>query len=570
MLHRQFGKFSSGVRTDPKGVSGLFFFSAFLLVNGKIWTGDSQKPTAQALAVANDTIAAVGTDEEILKIGGGRTLVVDLEGKLVLPGFNDAHVHFLAGGQSLTGPQLRLAKSAEDFRNILGDFAKHQPHGTWILHGEWDNQSWSDKALPTHELIDSVTSHWPVLVSHTDGDMALANSVALEKAGITANTKDVEGGVIVRDERGNPTGILKGAAQDLVRKCIPSPTDEAIREAIRAAQTYANSHGVTSVQDMSASPAVLRVYQQMMRDGELRVRISGHQPLGEWKRLADVGVSADFGNFWLHIGGLIGLADGSVSSGTALFQKPYSDDPKNSGIPGPELSNSKQLWQDIREADAAGLQVTVQASGDKANREVLNLYERLQWEKGSRDRRLRIEHAEHLSGRDIQRFADLHVIPSVQPYQCIDDGRWLEARIGKDRAKTAFPFHTLLQKGTILAFGSDWPSEPIDPLLGIYAAVTRRTLDGQHPDGWIPEQHITVEDAVRAYTIGSAFASFEDEIKGSIKPGKLADLVVLSDDIFSIDPLKIPDVRIQAVIVGGRLVMGDLPRKKDASGLLIR
>jgi predicted amidohydrolase YtcJ len=213
MLHRQFRKFSRGVRTDRQGVGSLFFFSAFLLVNGKIWTGDPQKPIVQAIAVANETIAAVGTDEEILKIGGGRTLVVDLQGKLVLPGFNDAHVHFLDGGQSLSGPQLRFAKSGEEFRDIIAEFAKHQSHGTWILHGEWDNENWSKRDLPTRELIDSVTSHWPVFVNRTDGDMALANSVALEKAGITASTKDVEGGVIVRDEGGNPTGILKGAAQ---------------------------------------------------------------------------------------------------------------------------------------------------------------------------------------------------------------------------------------------------------------------------------------------------------------------------------------------------------------------
>jgi predicted amidohydrolase YtcJ len=351
---------------------------------------------------------------------------------------------------------------------------------------------------------------------------------------------------------------------------IPPPTDDAIRDAIRAAQSYANSHGVTSVQDMSAVPQVLRVYESMLKDGELHVRISGHQPLSDWKRLADVGVTAGFGNQWLHIGALIGLADGSVSSDTALFHKPYANDSKNSGIPSPDLSNSKQMWADIRDADAAGLQIAIQANGDKANREILNLYERLAWETESRDRRLRVEHAEHLASRDIERFAAQHVIASMQPYHCIDDGRWTETRVGSERAKTAFAFRSLLQKGTTLAFGSDWPFEPMSPLLGIYAAVTRRTLDGKHPDGWISEQEITVEQAVRAYTIGSAFASFEDGLKGSIKPGKLADLVVLSDDIFTIDPQKIPDVKVQATIVGGRLVMGNLPRKRDASGLLIR
>ncbi|HEX4772775.1 MAG TPA: amidohydrolase [Bryobacteraceae bacterium] len=558
------------MRTDRQGVSSVFFFSAFLLVNGKIWTGDPQKPTVQAVAVVNETIAAVGTDEEILKLGGGKTVVVDLLGKLVLPGFNDAHVHFLEGGQSLNGPQLRYVKSAEEFRDTLGEFAKRQPRGSWILGGEWDNEDWSKKDLPTQELIDAATNHWPVFVTRTDGDMSLANSVALEKAGINSKTKDVEGGVIVRDERGNPTGILKGEAQDLLRRVIPPATVEAIRDALRAAQTYANSHGVTSVQDMSATPEVLRAYESMLKDGELHVRVSGHQALADWKRLADVGVTANFGNPWLHIGALTGLADGSVRSGTALFQKPYSDDSKSSGTPSTELLHSKQMWGDIRDADAAGLQIAIDASGDKANHEILNLYERLAWEKGSRDRRLRIEQAEHLSVHDMDRFAALHVVASMQPYHCIDDGRWTESRVGPERAKTAFAFRSLLHKGTILAFGSDWPFEPISPLLGIYAAVTRRTLDGKHPEGWIPEQEITVEEAVRAYTIGSAFASFEDEVKGSIKPGKVADLVVLSDDIFKIDPQKIPDVKVQATIVGGRLVTGELPRRRDASGLLIR
>jgi predicted amidohydrolase YtcJ len=569
MLHRQLGKLLRRLRAIRSSI-GNVFFSALLLVNGKIWTGDPQKPIVQAIAISGDRIAAVGSDEEILKLGGGKVPVGDLQGKLVLPGFNDAHVHFFAGGRALAGPQLRTAKSAEDFRDTLAEFAKHQPHGHWIQNGEWDNQNWSNTDLPTHDLIDPVTRHWPVFVSRMDGHMGLANSVALEKAGIDKNTKDVPGGAIVRDDRGNPTGILKDAAQTLLTKVIPPPADEEIRDAIRAAQTYANAQGVTSVQDMSASAEIVRVYQLMLKDGELHVRIAGHQPLTEWKRQADVGVTADFGNEWVHIGGVKGFADGSLGSGTALFFKPYSDDPKNSGIPSAELSDPKQMWLNIRDADAAGLQIAVHAIGDKANHEILNMYERLEWERGNRDRRLRIEHAQHLTPADIQRFAALHVIASMQPYQCIDDGRWAEKRIGPERAKTTFAFHSLLSAGAILAFGSDWPVVQMSPLMGIYAAVTRQTLDGKHPDGWAPEQKITVADAVRAYTIGSAFASYDDQMKGSLKPGKLADLIVLSDDIFSIDAAKIPSVKVEATIVGGRLVMGQLPRKTDPSGLLLR
>lgn len=570
MLHRQLRKLRGGLRADRPGLGGAFLFSAFLLINGRVWTGDPQNPIAQALAVSEDKIVAVGTDADILKLSNGKVPVVDLLGKLVLPGFNDAHVHFLAGGQALSGPQLREARSPEEFRDTLAEFAKQRPRGQWILNGNWDNQNWSNKSLPGRELIDPVTRHWPVFVSRMDGHMALANSVALEKAGIDKNTKDVAGGVIVRDDRGNPTGLLKDAAQELVTKVIPPLSEDAMREAIRAAQAYANAQGVTSVQDMSAAPALVRLYADMWKAGELHVRISGHQPLPDWRRLADVGITADFGSNWLHLGGLKGFADGSLGSGTALFLKPYSDEPKNAGIASAELSNPKQMWLDIRDADAAGLQIAIHAIGDKANREILNMYERLEWERGLRDRRLRIEHAQHLALNDIPRFAALHVIASMQPYQCIDDGRWAETRVGPERAKTTYAFRSLLRAGTMLAFGSDWPVVPMSPLMGIYAAVTRRTLDGKHPDGWIPEQKITVEEAVRAYTMGSAFASFDDAIKGSLKPGKLADFVVLSDDIFSIDPEKIRDVKVLATVVGGRLVIGDLPRKRDSSGLLIR
>jgi predicted amidohydrolase YtcJ len=400
--------------------------------------------------------------------------------------------------------------------------------------------------------------------------MSLANAVALQKAGINKNTKDVPGGVIVRDDHGNPTGILKDAAQSLVDKVIPPPSDSDLRDAIRAAESYANEQGVTSVQDMSLTPDLLRTYQEMLKSGELTVRISGHQPLREWKRLADEGITADFGNEWIQVGALKGFADGSVGSGTAWFLKPYSDEPKNSGIPSDELSDPAGMYRNIKGADDAGLQIAIHAIGDRANHEILNFYEKLEWSGLRRDRRLRIEHAQHLTRADIARFADLHVIASMQPYHCIDDGRWIEKRIGPERERTAYAFRSLLSAGVNMAFGSDWPVAPMSPIMGIYAAVTRRTLDGKNPGGWVPEQKISVADAVRAYTVGSAFASFDDNIKGSLVPGKLADLIVLSDDIFSIDPVKIADVKVTMTMVGGRVVMGEIPRRRDASGLLIR
>lgn len=542
-----------------------------ILSNAKIWTVDPAQPEAEAVAIAGDRIVAVGSSAEILKLKDERTHVIDLNGKRVLPGFNDAHVHFFDGGSELAGPQLRYSRSKEEFRKTLAEFVKHVPSGQWITGGEWDHEQWNPATLPDHQLIDDVTSNWPVFVSRLDGHMSLANALALKLAGVDKNTKDVPGGVIVRDARGNPTGVLKDAAQALVERVIPPPTRDQIRDAIRAAQVYVNAEGVTSVQDMSARPDVFRVYQAMAKTGELTVRISGHQPLPNYDRLAAVGITADFGSERLHIGGVKGFADGSLGSTTALMFQPYLDAPNTSGIPSAELANPAKMWANIQGADAAGLQIAIHAIGDKANRTILNFFEELERKDPDRDRRLRIEHAQHLTPEDIPRFAKLHVIASMQPYHCIDDGRWAEKRIGPERAKTTYAFRSLIDAGTTLAFGSDWPVAPASPLMGIYGAVTRKTLDGKHPDGWVPEQKITVAQAVKAYTMGSAYASFEDNIKGSITPGKLADLVVLSDDIFTIDPAKIPSVKVTMVFFNGNYIgTTAAPFTVDPSGLLIR
>ncbi len=544
----------------------------FLLTNGKFWTGNPAQPEVEAVAISGNRIVATGSNAEILRLKQADSIELDLEGRRVVPGFNDAHVHFVDGGTNLTGPQLRYAKSEAEFRDTLAEYARHRPTGTWITGGNWDHENWTPARLPTHQVIDNATRDWPVFVNRLDGHMSLANATALRLAGIDKNTKDLAGGVIVRDAEGNPTGILKDAAQELVEKVIPPPSEQRIREAIRAAQNYANAVGVTSVQDMSAAPAYFRVYQKMLHDGELRVRIAGRQPLPQWQRLAAVGLQADFGNEYLHIGGVKGFADGSLGSTTALLFKPYLDAPSTSGIASAELSNPEQMWRDIENADAAGLQIATHAIGDKANNTILGMYERVEREHGERDRRLRIEHAQHLIPSDIPRFAQLHVIASMQPYHCIDDGRWAEKRIGRERAKTTYAFRSLLDSGATLAFGSDWDVAPMSPIMGIYAAVTRRTLDGKRPGGWIPEQKITVAEAVRAYTMGSAYASFDEKIKGSIEPGKIADLAVLSDDIFSIDPVKIADTKVYLTIFDGKVIIGPEPSpyKKLPSGLLLR
>jgi predicted amidohydrolase YtcJ len=525
-----------------------------VLVNGKIWTVDDRRPEVEAVAVLGNRIAAVGSTEEIRKWIGASTKVVDLQGRRVTPGLNDSHVHFLDGGMGLASVQLRDAGTPEEFRDRIRDFTAKLPKGRWILNGNWDHENWTPPALPTRRLIDAVTPDNPVFINRLDGHMCLANSLALKLAGVTRETPDPPGGTIVRDAGGEPTGVLKDAAMNYVSKVIPSPSEDVMADAIRAALAYAAENGVSSVQDMSASPEVFGVYQKLLANGELTVRVYGLQPLSDWGRLARVGVRAWFGNDKLKIGGLKGFADGSLGSTTALFFEPYLDAPKTSGLPSDEMFPEGKMLNNILGADRAGLQVAVHAIGDRANKTVLDMFAEVEKRNGARDRRLRIEHAQHLRPEEIKRFGAERVIASMQPYHAIDDGRWAENRIGPNRAKGTYAFRSLLDAGATLAFGSDWFVAPMEPLMGIYAAVTRRTLDGKRPQGWVPEQKITVAEAVRAYTMGSAYASGDEKVKGSIEVGKLADLVVLSADIFKIDPIEIEKTKIVMTIFDGKVI----------------
>ena len=533
-----------------------------IAVHGKVWTENPRQPEAEAFAVAGHRILAVGTTGQITKLAGPNTKVLDLRGRRVVPGFNDAHVHFFWGGQSLASVRLSDVTSRGEFSERVGEFAKTRPAGEWIVDGNWDEQKWTPAELPSHEWIDQVTPDNPVWINRSDGHMMLANALAMKLAGITKNTQDVPGGVIGRDKDGNPTGIFKDAAKDLVERVMPPPSDTQVDAAILAAQSDALRNGVTSVQDMGFTGAhaadlqalVLRGYQRLLAQGKLKVRISARFPLAHYRRLSDLGLMANFGNDTLVIGSLKAFADGSLGSGTAWFFQPFNDAPGNSGLPTEELARQDEFFANMRAADRAGLHIATHAIGDRANKTILDLYERLEKENGASDRRLRIEHAQHLRPEDIPRFAQLHVIASMQPYHCIDDGRWAEKRIGHERAKTAYAFRSLLDAGAVLAFGSDWFVAPMNPLAGIYAATTRRTLDGKHPGGWIPEQKISVEEAVHAYTVGSAFAESQDEAKGSLEVGKLADFAVLSEDIFHLDPVEIENVKVEATAVGGELV----------------
>ncbi len=530
------------------------FAADLIIVNASIHTMNSAQPSAEAIAIHGNRIVAVGSSEEIKKLGGSNTRVIDAHAQLMLPGFNDAHVHFMSGGFQLSSVDLRDANTPQEFADRVRTFAAKLPPGRWMTGGDWDHERWPDAKLPTKELIDRYTPNTPVFVNRLDGHMALANSVALKLAGVTRESKDPPGGVIVRDpQTGEPTGILKDAAQSFVWKVIPASSFEEKLAAARAATNHAASLGVTSVQDMSAG-ADVSIYQALLDHGELKTRIYAVWPLPRWERLAQTGVRAHFGSAMLRTGGLKGFADGSLGSTTALFFEPYVDAPNTSGIPSDEMFPEGAMLERVRGADRAGLQVIIHAIGDRANDNILSIYEQVEREDGDRDRRFRIEHAQHLRSQDIPRFARGKVIASMQPYHAIDDGRWAEKRIGHERARTTYAFRSLLDSGATLAFGTDWTVAPLDPMLTIYAAATRRTLDGKHPDGWISEQKISVEETVRGYTIGSAFAEFQEKEKGTISPGKLADLVILTRDIFKIDPTEIKNTKVVMTIMDGRVV----------------
>ena len=527
------------------------------IVNARIWTGDDAQPWAQALVVDGATLALVGTDEDARKANAAQ--VVDAGGRLIVPGFTDAHVHFLQGGSSLASVQLRDARTREDFVARIKAFAATVPAGTWITGGNWDHSLWGGE-LPTRQWIDAVTPDHPVWINRLDGHMSLANSVALKLAGITRATKDIAGGAIVRDRNGEPTGLLKDNAKAPVDAAMPEPSVEMQDRALQAAMKYVNEQGVTTVHNMGTF-GDLAVFARAAKANALTTRIYAVTPLDQWEKLRDAvtaktyGGADERGDEWLRVGGLKGFMDGSLGSHTAAFDEPFADAPKDRGL---LLNPPEKMYEWIAGADKAGLHVMVHAIGDRAIGMLLDIFERVGKENGARDRRFRIEHTQHLRERDIPRFAKLDVTASMQPYHAIDDGRWAEQFIGK-RIATTYAFRSLLDAKARLAFGSDWYVAPATPLEGIYAAVTRRTIDDKNPDGWVPAQKITVEEALRAYTANGAYASFDESRKGTLTAGKLADLVIVDRDLFDIPPEEIRNAKVVTTVVGGRVVSGAWP-----------
>ena len=532
------------------GTSAQSVTADLVVTNANIRTMDAKRTVARSVAVLNGRIVAVGSEADTKPLIGLKTRVIDAKGRTIIPGFNDAHVHFLETGQQLSSVDLRDAKTPEEFVKRIRDFAAKLPKGRWILGGKWDHENWKPNTLPTAALIDAATPDNPVFIDRLDGHMALANTLAMKLAGVNKETKEVDGGLIVRDAAGNPAGVFKDAAMSYIYRVIPEPSFDEKLEAAAAATEHAASLGVTSVTDVSAGTDI-GVYQELMRQGKLKTRIYGCSTLGDYKRWERTGVRAAFGDAMLRVGCLKGYADGSLGSTTAWLFEPYLDDPKTTGLPSDEITKTPEL---VLGADKAGLQVNIHAIGDKANATILDIYERTAAANGGRDRRFRIEHSQHLRQEDIKRFGSLKVVASMQPFHIIDDGRWAWKRLDEKRLKGTYAFRTLLDTGAVLAFGSDSPVAPLNPLFGVYAAVTRRTLDDKNPNGWIPEQKISVDETVRAFTWGSAYGEFQENVKGTLEPGKVADFVILSDDIFTMDATKIGGATVMMTVMDGRVV----------------
>lgn len=534
-----------------------------VLQSGKIWTVNKAQPEAEALAVWGERIVVVGTNADVAPLIGPKTKVIDLKQKRVVPGFHDSHIHLLGSGLRLSQVALKDAKDEAEFGKRLAEFDKKLPPGRWLVGGNWDHDGTFGGTLPTAEMLDKYVKDRPVFLRRYDGHMALVNTRALKLAGITAETLDPPGGVIFRKPgTKEPTGLLRDQAMGLVSRLVPPPSESEIAEGVRVALDEIRRNGITSVEDMDGSDAgtrrtLFQIYQRLAKSKQLSVRIRLYWPLAAVNSLAQLGLMFGFGDLWLQIGVLKAFIDGSLGSSTAKFFEPYLNEPDSTGIFVTPLA---KLREDIVAADKAGLAVAVHAIGDRGNADLLDLLAEVAKKNGPRERRFRIEHAQHLRPQDYPRFAEQGVIASMQPFHIIDDGRWAEGRIGAKRCASSYALRSLLDAGAKVAFGSDWSVAPLNPLLGIDAAVHRRTLDGKNPKGWFPAQSITVAEAVECYTLSCAYAAFKEEDLGTLQPGKLADLVVLSRDILAkSERERIVETEVVLTVVGGRIVYEKKP-----------
>lgn len=522
-----------------------------VLVNGVIYTGDSARPRVEALAVKGERIIAVGTTKEVQAMAGESTRVIDLQGRFAMPGFNDAHIHMANGGQARLAVELNGAASLAEFqqriRARLGDYKE----GEWITGRGWDHTLWPEKRFPTAKDLDAVSTTHPMIFNRVDGHVVIANSLALRMAGITRNTQDPPGGAIERDAEGNPTGMLKESAMGLVRRQVPDLTQAQRRRAIELAVEEATQHGITSVQDNS-SWQDFQVYDALKKEGKLTLRVTEWlpftAPLAQLEQMRRRGGTNDP---WLKTGALKGVVDGTLGSRTAAMLEPFSDDASTRGIMRIPAEELKKL---AIERDKAGFQIALHAIGDAANRAALDAFAAAREANGTRDARHKVEHAQVVAPADFARFKELDVIASMQPCHETTDMRWAQDRVGRERSNGAYAWRSMQQSGVRLAFGTDYPVEPLNPMIGLYACVTRERPEGGPAGGWIPQEKISLDDCIQAYTAGSAYAEFEEANKGQLMPGKFADIVVLSADVTKIAPREILKTKAVTTIVGGRVV----------------
>ncbi|WBX84214.1 amidohydrolase [Sphingosinicella microcystinivorans] len=515
-------------------------------LNAKVWTGAGPAIRTDAIGVTADRIAAVGAEAVRARIGK-RTRIVDLDGAFVTPGFIDPHVHFVKAATMLSQPSLRDAADPREFVQRIAAAARALPKGQWLEGGNWDQDRWGGE-MPNRSWIDSVTPDTPVAVIRYDLHMLLLNSLALRLAGIDRNTPDVPGGVIERDPAGEPTGIIKDAAKDLVLRAIGTPTDDQIDAVTRQGIAHALSKGVTQVHPTELETISFDSTRRLRARGETGLRFRHYLPLKDWEAQAALIAREGRGDTWVQWGACKVVFDGSLGSRTARFYEPYADEPSTRGI---LVTDPADLHDWIASADKAGLQVTAHAIGDEANDVVLDTMAAVARANGARDRRFRVEHVQHMKPHAIARFRQQGIIASVQPYHAVDDGRWAVRRIGEERLKTSFAFGSLVRSGAHVCMGSDWPVAPIDPLTGLDAAVNRETLDGKNPQGWYPEQRVTLAEAMHSYTQEGAYAGFNETQMGLIAPGFLADFVVWDSDFFAIDPHSLTRAKVLRTIVGG-------------------
>ncbi len=571
--------------------------------NGTIWTVDDNNPRAEAIASRNGKIIYVGSDVGAAQHIGATTEVIDLGGAFVTPGFYDNHVHFEGTGRLLYGLNLLDVSDEASFVARIADVHERYAPGTWIVGGDWSAyETWAEGDvaeagrevnpddlygsffLPNRNMIDGITGDRPVLVRRFDRKVYMANGAALALAGIQKGMPDPEGVAVERDDDGEPTGALfnpvTGAVEStvLVRdnvrtvfaELIPEPSREQRIAETKEAWDKMASVGLTSYCDITSNPIYVDIYREMRDKGEMTARVRYRPPLDRWKSMADLGIKIGFGDDWIRFGATKAWIDGIMGNSSARFYEAYTHNPSSRGIwrdimfpfersPNNPEDMQSRLERLAIEADAANIQLTVHAIGDEANGYLMDMLERIIAKNGEKDRRFRLVHAQVMTDRDIKRGGEMNIVAEVQPFHTSDDMRWMEERIGRDRSRGAYAFRRLWDSGAVVSFGSDSPGTNasryyLNPMLGLYAAVTRKTLSGQPEGGWFPQEKLSVEEAIQAYTLNTAYAGYEENMKGSITVGKLADFVVLSDNLLTISPDDIKDVIVRKTFVGGEIV----------------